>query len=108
MHPEIDRLLTDATHEVEQLRTRLSEGVASDIKTLDPKLTALMSALKAAPHDVGRAYSAALQELGQSLSELQSDFHRQQTSAAEGLQQINNRFKAATAYAKSAAATESR
>lgn len=103
MSDAIDPLFKAVTTELEQLRTQLGEGVVSSVETLDPKLTVLMTALKASPAEVGKAWLPKLLELNQSLSELQADFRRQQAGAESAMQELSTRLKAATAYATSAA-----
>jgi hypothetical protein len=103
MSETIETLYSAVTTEVEQLRTQLGEGVVSSAETLDPKMTALMNALQAAPKDVGKSWLPRLMELNQSLSELQADFRRQQAGAESSMQELGTRLKAATAYATSAA-----
>lgn len=103
MTAALDDALKAVTAEVEQLRTRLSEGVASDTKALEPLLTNFMQTLQATPIPVAKPYIDQLYTLAQDLGELQSDFKRQQNAAQDAMEHIQTRLKAATAYAKSSA-----
>jgi hypothetical protein len=101
MTAQLETALKAVEAEIEQLRTRLSEGVASDTEVLDPLLISFMATLHATPVPEAKPYTEKLYALAQSLGELQTDFKRQQNGAELALQEINTRLKAATAYAKS-------
>jgi hypothetical protein len=108
MQPDIPALLDDVKKEVEQLRTMLSEGTASETKTLVPKMDALMQALATLPKEEGRNYIEELEQLHASLGELGTDFGRQASAAREGLDRLSTLSKANTAYARQGAVTGKR
>lgn len=108
MTAALDTTLLAVQTEIEQLRTRLSEGVASDTEVLNPLLITFMETLHSTPIPEAKPYSEKLYALAQSLGELQTDFMRQQNGAESGLQEISTRLKAATAYARTNARDEKR
>jgi hypothetical protein len=106
MTATLDATLAAVQAEVEQLRTRLSEGVSSESTVLEPLMASFLAKLHAIPKEQAQAYKEKLYELAGSLGELQADFKRQQNGAEEALQLIAHRLKAATAYARSSASAE--
>lgn len=97
-------LLADVKTEIEQLRSLMNEGQAADLTTLGPKLESMNTALLSLPKEEGRAHVPALLEIDQALAELTKDFARQKEGAKAAIEQLTTRFRANTAYAKSAAA----
>lgn len=104
MSQPFEALLQNARQSVEQIRTRMSEGIASDIDELNPKLEALTAALPSLDKATGQQYLQELVDLEASLGELRQDFIRQREGAQAAISQLTTRLKAGTAYAKSAAA----
>lgn len=94
-------LLADVQAEVNTLRTQLQGNLPCDATALAPKLQAMIEALPDLPQEIGLAHQPAINALQNDLRDVSNGFAQMKTAIQKEMQTINDRMKAATAYAQS-------